>query len=113
MRLFCVDKAPLAPLIVNGIIPHTSCIFLFTTGYEPGDLPEALLLPTIPSAEQFQTVSSITLVAQITKNPQTNKRYSTFQTAQSTTIQRIGGDKVQRKTGRDLKPRPSLNRGTP
>ena len=28
---FCVYKAPLAPLIVNGIIPHTSCTFIFST----------------------------------------------------------------------------------
>jgi len=44
-----------------------------TTGYEPGDLPEALLLPTIPSVHQSQTISSINLIAQITKNP-SNKR---------------------------------------
>ena len=40
-----------------------------TTGYEPGDLPEALLLPMIPSVHQSQTISLINLIAQITKNP--------------------------------------------
>ena len=44
-----------------------------TTGCEPGDLPEGLLLPTIPSVNQSQTISLINLIAQITKNP-SNKR---------------------------------------
>src|SRR5271155_2623353 len=36
-------------------------------------MPEALLLPTIPSVHQSQTISSINLIAQITKNP-SNRR---------------------------------------
>jgi len=65
--LFCVYKAPLAPSIVNGIIPHTSCTFIFTTGYEPGDLPKALLLSETFKQDDIGEAISINLIAQITK----------------------------------------------
>src|SRR5271155_763963 len=42
-----------------------------TTGYEPGDLPEPLLLPTIPLVHQSQTISSL----KSRKTLQTDERY--------------------------------------
>ena len=96
-------RIALVLLIVNGIIPHTSCTFPFTTGYEPGDLPKAHLLSESFKQDEIDQAISINLIAQVTKilsikrAIEPSRRHKAIQFKQESAETKSSGEKRQKQ----------------